>query len=554
MPSATIDRMVVVRSFEPKTSRSNSRGQHQTPERRRSRVLSVRRFEFFQSIWLAIWEVSQLALSLRQPLLLKFNERKGAVMNKTTQPPEMKTKTYVYGVDILDGDDAWALFDASANGDVETVSALLEKDRRLVNAQYWYQFPIHRAVEAGHTEVVRILLEHGADPGQSRYTYDSWDKLLAKAQQMKHVEIELLLRNFAKQRFNYQPEFDLLKSAIVSRDSSAIQRVLEQYPYLVAASDALGNNALHWCVITRQVEWINRFASAGTPIDALRADGSSPVLLAASGATDYWYRETRGKSHPSLRNTFVLVGYLLAQGAEYTASVAAAVGDLERLERLFELDPSVAKRLDSSRVSPLSRAAAAGHSHILQVLLDHGADPNKPEECAPEGRALWEACRSNHFDAAKLLLDHEANPNAGVDSCECCLTIGEVYHGDHAKPLQDLLRNHGAYWPPYRMDLEQLKKSIRDASPAVQHDEFLRCAMQNCDAELLDLLLSSDNTLIFRLETGDELAGLKDPVLIRQLLQRGLDPTRRNYRGQTLADFCRESGNVVLEQVMKEMS
>lgn len=203
MPSATIDRMVVVRSFEPKTSGSNSRGQHQTPELRRSPVLSVRRFEFFQPIWLAIWEVSQLALSLRQPLLLKFSKRKGAVMNKTTQPPEMKTKTYVYGVDILDGDDAWALFDASANGDVETVSALLEKDRRLVNAQYWYQFPIHRAVEAGHAEVVRILLEHGADPGQSRYTYDSWDKLLAKAQQMKHVEIELLLRNFAKQRFNW---------------------------------------------------------------------------------------------------------------------------------------------------------------------------------------------------------------------------------------------------------------------------------------------------------------------------------------------------------------
>lgn len=213
-------------------------------------------------------------------------------MNTMTQPAEMRTKTYVYGVDILDGDDAWALFDASAKGDVASASALLKKDRRLVNAQYWYQFPIHRAVEAGYVEVVRILLEHGVDPGQSRYTYDSWDKLLLKARQMEHSEMELLLRSFMEQRFNYQPEFDLLKNAIVSRDSSAIQRMLDQYPYLVAASDALGNNALHWCVITRQMEWLKRFASAGTPIDALRADGHSPVLLAASGATDYWYRET----------------------------------------------------------------------------------------------------------------------------------------------------------------------------------------------------------------------------------------------------------------------
>ena len=70
-------------------------------------------------------------------------------MNTTTQPIEMKTKAYVYGVDILDGDDAWALFDASAKGDVATVSALLVKDRRLVNAQYWYQFPIQDSADSG---------------------------------------------------------------------------------------------------------------------------------------------------------------------------------------------------------------------------------------------------------------------------------------------------------------------------------------------------------------------------------------------------------------------
>ncbi len=471
-------------------------------------------------------------------------------MNTTTQPTELKTKTYGYGVDILDGDDAWALFDASAKGDLGKVSALLEKDRRLVNAQYWYQFPIHRAVEAGHVEVVRILLEHGADPGQSRYTYDSWDKLLLKARQMEHAEMELLLRRFMEQRFKYQPGFDLLKNAIISRGSSAIQQVLEQYPHLVAASDALGNNALHWCVITRQMDWIKRFASAGTPIDALRADGHSPVLLAASGATDYWYRETRGRSHTTLRNTSVLVGFLLALGAEYTASVAAAIGDQERLEQLIKIDREAARRLDSSRFSPLSRAAVSGYLHIVQLLLEHGADPNMPEECAPEGRALWEACRANHVDVAKLLLDNSANPNAGVDSCECCLTIAEVYHGEQAKPLQELLRSHGAYWPPYRMDLEQLKQSIRDRSPVIQHDEFLRCAMQNCDMELLELILNSVDSVIDRLETGGELTGLKDPALIRKLLERGLDPTRRNWRGQTLVEVCRESGNDILEQVM----
>lgn len=496
---------------------------------------------------------SQLDWSLSQELLLEFIER-GPAMNDMTQPTVMKTMAYIYGVDVLEGDDVWSMFDASANGDVETVLALLAKDQRLVNAQYWYQFPIHRAVEGGHSEIVRILLDSGADPGQSRYTYNSWDKMLLSARQKQHSEIETLLLRTMEQRFNYKQDFDLLKDAIISRDSKSIQEAIDLNPQLVFASDALGNNALHWSVITRQIDWIKRFVALGTQIDALRADGHSPILLAASGATDYWYRETRGRSHPTLRDTSVLVGYLLALGAAYTGAVAAAVGDKERIEQLIKIDSEVARRLDTSRVSPLSRAAGAGYLHIVQLLLEHDADPNMPEECASEGRALWEACRSNHIEVAKLLLENRANPNASVDSCECCLTIGEVYHGERAKPLQDLLLSHGAYWPPYRMDLEQLKQSIRDSSPVIHHDEFLRCAMQNCDIEMLELLLNSVEAVIDRLEKGDELTELKDPVLIRKLLARGLDPTRCNWRGQTLLEVCRENGNELLEQVMKEIS
>ncbi len=78
-------------------------------------------------------------------------------MNARTQPLKMKTKTYVYGVDILDGDDAWALFDASAIGDVETVLALLKKDRRLVNAQYCISFPSTVRLRQGTLTLLRFF-------------------------------------------------------------------------------------------------------------------------------------------------------------------------------------------------------------------------------------------------------------------------------------------------------------------------------------------------------------------------------------------------------------
>ena len=95
----------------------------------------------------------------------------------------MKTKTYVYGVEKLSGHDAWALFEACALGDVPKVKSLLAKNPRLVNAQFWYQFPIHMAVRAGHADIVGLLLDRGADPGQSRFTYNSWDKLLLYAKE-----------------------------------------------------------------------------------------------------------------------------------------------------------------------------------------------------------------------------------------------------------------------------------------------------------------------------------------------------------------------------------
>ena len=54
---------------------------------------------------------------------------------RITQPAAMKTKAYVYGVDKLNGSDAWAMFKACAANDAAKVKSLLAKDKRLVNAQ-----------------------------------------------------------------------------------------------------------------------------------------------------------------------------------------------------------------------------------------------------------------------------------------------------------------------------------------------------------------------------------------------------------------------------------
>jgi ankyrin repeat protein len=483
-----------------------------------------------------------------------------------TQPQEMKTTSYVYGVEKVNGYDAWALFEACALGDLPKVKRLLAKDRRLINAQFWYQFPIHMAVFAGHADIVALLLDRGADPGQSIYTYNSWDKLLRCARERRHHQIELLLQRAMKKRFNYTSDFEVLKEAIIARDVRKIGAVLRRQPDLARASDALGNNALHWSVITRQLSLIARFVKLGTPIDAERADGQTPVLLAVNGATDYWYRATRGRSHPSLRNTWVLVGSLLAHGAKYTISVAAAVGDQERVEALLRKDAGLARRLDSARISPLSHAAGQGHLHIVRLLLEHGADPNMPEAGASNGLALYEACRANHLQVAQLLLEHHANPNAGLDSSECCLTICKVYHGDQAKPLQQLLRRHGAHTPFYAMNARAIKHAIGDGHEGIPREDFLGYIIGKRDAgllglyldsapgipvqyakpipfiELLDLYLESAPGVLARLGFGGS-AYPRSPELVKRLLGRGLDPNRSDWLGKTFLHACAENGD-----------
>jgi hypothetical protein len=46
-----------------------------------------------------------------------------------TQPEEMKTKAYVYGVEKLNGYDAWALFKACGFGEMPKVKSLLQRIR-----------------------------------------------------------------------------------------------------------------------------------------------------------------------------------------------------------------------------------------------------------------------------------------------------------------------------------------------------------------------------------------------------------------------------------------
>lgn len=78
---------------------------------------------------------------------------------------------------------------------------------------------------------------------------------------------------------------------------------------------------------------------------------------------------------------------------------------------------------DRSLQTPLFHASANDHLDIAQLLLDHGADPNIRDRIG--GTALMEASANNYHSIVRLLLDHGADPNIRDKHGDTALSLGD---------------------------------------------------------------------------------------------------------------------------------
>jgi ankyrin repeat protein len=141
--------------------------------------------------------------------------------------------------------------------------------------------------------------------------------------------------------------------------------------------------------------------------------------------------------------------HLKARGAFIDLPTACHTGDIARVRELLRVDPSLANKIGEyegyylGAGAPLSNAAAVGRLDIVQLLLEHGADPNLPEEqIAPKGKALYSAVSNGHYEIAKLLLERGAFPNPPVESSGDALWWSREYRPD--RRMEQLLLSFGA--------------------------------------------------------------------------------------------------------------
>ena len=340
------------------------------------------------------------------------------------------------------GTDVWALFQACAAGDLKGVRALIAKDPSLARAHYEYRKPLYFAVRENRIDVARFLLEHDRNP------IDLWvdDDPFEIARDRGYTEMERMLADTLEARFNASPKGEPLALALRDHDLNRMRALLDAQPELIAKGDQKSNQPIHWATMTRQLDAIDELLRRGADINAQRIDGARPIHLTTG---DYFYRGWRDVPRSWPVTPAQVMARLKARGALIDMPTACHTGDIERVRELLRQDPSLANKIGEyegyylGAGAPLSNAAAVGRMDIVQLLLEHGADPNLPEEqIAPWGKALYSAVHHGHYEIAKLLLERGAFPNPPVESSGDALWVSRELRPN--KRMEQLLLSYGA--------------------------------------------------------------------------------------------------------------
>jgi ankyrin repeat protein len=458
--------------------------------------------------------------------------------------PDVLGTELPYGPWSCRGCDVWDAITAAVNGDAPALGRLLARDPNLYRAEYWYTQPIHFAVREGHLDATRVLLDAGADAdavglgGEDPITF---------ARDRGHEAVARLLEEVRDRRGRTPPAGSPadhpIHVAAAAGEAARVRALLDAEPELVQRSDRAGGTPLHRAVAASAREVIKLLLDRGTDIHALH--GSGPGSESGYAAADFQPIDLALWNGPfwGVRGDVETARLLVERGAVYDLVIAAALGDVERVQGFLDEDP---RRIDRARPSgkrALSSAVEFAHETVVRLLLAHGADPNCPEgSTAPRGVALHAAARAGDTPMVELLLAHGADPNGGIDSA------GSATYAARSPELRALLLARGGTLSAFDLvwlgeDDEVLRRLSADPSSANSGcGGVFAAACKQRKRDLLVRLLAA-GARVPPVLTACRSYLLSDPGLLRLLLASGMNPDLPNWQLATpLHDLCGRDG------------
>jgi RNA polymerase sigma factor (sigma-70 family) len=282
---------------------------------------------------------------------------------------------------------------AAAKGDLARVRELLEQDPSLVNrvADYNSYYvgsgaPLKNAALGGNIEIVKLLLDYGADPNLPEEGIAPRGHALHTAVCRGHIEIvRLLLEHGAYPNVEVESSADTLSAALGEAGYST----------------------------TRNQEMVDLLCSYGAarPVHLLAHCHDLQTAAAVFAANPALADDTDALGSAGSHEGFIRL--MLRYQPDLPKRRAIGGGTREITELLFKhgMDPNQPNWL---RITPLHHFAASGDVQNAAIFIEHGADVNAREEEFCSTPLGW-AARCGKTRMVELLLRAGASLNLPDD-------------------------------------------------------------------------------------------------------------------------------------------
>jgi ankyrin repeat protein len=302
--------------------------------------------------------------------------------------------------------------------DLPQVLAMLEARRELSGRSG----ALHAAVLERVPELVRVLMQHGANARVGIYPHRDATSPLTIATERGYDEIVEVIRDEEQRRQQATSgvggRTDELFEAIRSGNVESALALMGSDPALVRARHPVfGWTPLHVAAYTRNAHLVAWLLDHGADV-AARAGQSEVTPLDAAAHRLGGVHEKEGESATRFAE---MAQVLLRRGAELMAGAAVALGNADWLR---------ARHAEGTLINPIDESGgllriAVSHNRpkILGLLLEFGFDPDErtrfrdvggDEVVFTWGMPLWHCAALSRHAMAETLLEHGADPNASV--------------------------------------------------------------------------------------------------------------------------------------------
>ncbi|MBN3298262.1 ANR50 protein, partial [Amia calva] len=271
-------------------------------------------------------------------------------------------------VDAIDGEGRTALSLAAARGSVEVVRTLLDRglDENHRDDLGWT--PLHAAACEGHRGVCMALTERGSMARVTELDNDGRTPLILAAQEGHLDTVRLLLDRRSPLDHRAYDGHSALSAAALEGHRDVVELLLRRGADK-DVRDAEGRALLYLLVLEGRLDMASLLLEkGGVPLESCDAEGRTALHVAS------WQGQLEA------------ISLLLRHGADSNAQ-------------------------DKEGRPPLHSAAWRGHASAAGLLIDSGA-ANVDQACCQQGAtALCIAAQEGHTDLVEVLLEKGANPN-----------------------------------------------------------------------------------------------------------------------------------------------